>query len=254
MSGTVLIEHTQTVTLPKSDNPIVGTFTSAKSMVSINAIEPGENGARLDVYDAVTGGNLIGSAECVIEQCAPESGSNGTGAFDTLAVQVPGIRRFELYQPRSTADNFDGVQWDNLRFEPLCACERFTTSDFGRPMGKKKKFGSIIPVRFRLFFDDNEITSQEQLDSALNESGCAASCPKILIVDITDGDGGVDLPEDLDDSATDADDSDCFQYADGNWILKLRLGSQFQAGRTYRVEVQLSDCVLTPQNNTFQTK
>src|SRR5262245_769638 len=44
---------------PKVNNPIVATFNPAISFFSIRGLNVGANGARIDAYDAVVGGNLI---------------------------------------------------------------------------------------------------------------------------------------------------------------------------------------------------
>jgi len=78
-------------------------------MVSILAFDVGENGARIDAYDAVVGGNLLGSDSFV-------GTSFGAGQFADLSVAAPGIRRFELYQLTNVPN--DSVLFDNLTFTP----------------------------------------------------------------------------------------------------------------------------------------
>jgi hypothetical protein len=83
-------------------------------MVSISGIDVGFNGVRIDAYDAVVGGNLIASDTYI----GTSPGGNTLTPADThvLQVNVAGIRRFELYEPLS-ANDFDGVTFDNLTFD-----------------------------------------------------------------------------------------------------------------------------------------
>ncbi len=98
---------------PKAGTPIVGVFSFDVDMVSISAIDVGFNDAQLDVYDSAVGGTLIASS---IFEGVTELGNTGAGQ-DTgvLSVAVSGIRRFEIYQPKSDTP-FDGVLFDNLSF------------------------------------------------------------------------------------------------------------------------------------------
>jgi hypothetical protein len=139
----------------------------------------------------------------------------------------------------------------------------FTASDFEPPMGKKRKLGSTLPIKFQLYFEDVPITSQDELDAALESIGKEPACPKLDIYDVTDiaEDGGLELPEDLTplegipdnvgDGAT-----DCFRFTDeGTCIYNLKLdGPPFAAKSTYMVEVTIGDCVLEFGNPVFQTK
>ena len=107
ISGTFVLRHLQANLLPKMNDPIVGVFTgAAASMVSINAVDVGGNGARIDAYDSVSGGI----------QLATDMALDTGNTFDTLTVSASGIVRFELYQPLSDFDPFDGVEWDDLSF------------------------------------------------------------------------------------------------------------------------------------------
>ncbi|MBZ5674631.1 MAG: PEP-CTERM sorting domain-containing protein [Acidobacteriia bacterium] len=91
---------------PTPTTPIVGVFSSAQSFVSILAGDVGIAGAKIDVYDAVTGGNLIGSDSFF-------GTGTGAGQTATLSVSGSGILRFELYRP-AAAD--EGLAFDNLTF------------------------------------------------------------------------------------------------------------------------------------------
>jgi hypothetical protein len=95
---------------PTSAIPIVGVFSAAQGFVSIDAINVGDNGAMLRVFDAAVGGNQIGSAVFF-----------GVGVGNTtpavLSVTAANIFRFELFQPLFVNPD-DGVGFDNLSFTP----------------------------------------------------------------------------------------------------------------------------------------
>ena len=116
---------------PTFDNPIIATFSAPQSLVSILAVNVGSAGARLDAYDAVSGGNLVGFAEdfgsTVIgelttggeEGCLPCTEPNQRTCVHEerlLSVSAPSIRRVEIY--RAVTQSIDGVFFDNLTFEP----------------------------------------------------------------------------------------------------------------------------------------
>ena len=123
-SGNVLVDITDTggnpPFTPQPDTPIVATFSSPQLMVSILAVDVGSNGVQIDAYDAVAGGNLIGSDSFI-------GSGNGVGAFLTLEVASAAIRRFELYQPR-TVGGGEGVFFDNLSFSPVPEPSAFAIS------------------------------------------------------------------------------------------------------------------------------
>ena len=124
-------------------------------------------------------------------------------------------------------------------------------------MGKKKKVGSTLPVKFQLFIEDVEITSQEQLNDVLASIGCNASCPEIVIFDVTDAinDLEIDLPEDLNNVGEGGDLGTCFRFSDGRWIYNLKLDSEaFPSERSYLVDVRIGGSLLSPGNALFQTK
>ena len=90
--------------------PIVGVFSSAQTLLSIVGADIGAAGIRIDAYDAVVGGNLVGFDQFIgIER--------GTGIFSTLSVEAASIRRFELYQVSDGFASGDGVALDNLTFQ-----------------------------------------------------------------------------------------------------------------------------------------
>jgi hypothetical protein len=89
-------------------NPIVATFDAPQQMVGVRVLDVGANGARIVAYDAVAGGNVIGSDEFF----GPDV---GVGWFADIAVDQPAIRRVEFYQPLYVAS--DGVVWDDFTFQ-----------------------------------------------------------------------------------------------------------------------------------------
>lgn len=147
---------------------------------------------------------------------------------------------------------------DAITIEPSpCSCGGFSTTPFGEPMGKSKKLGSTLPIKFRLFFDGAEVQSQGQLDTLLQSNGCAPSCPELLLFDVTDEANviGLQLPDDLGNAGGGGDLGACFRFSEGNWVFNLKLDEDvFSAGHSYLVEVQLSDCTLSPGNAVFQLK
>lgn len=98
---------------PKSSNPLIAVFDGIVDMVSISAIDVGFNDSRIDAYDAVVGGNLIGFD--VYEGLTEFGNSLGLGDTSILTIAVAGIRRIELYQPKSDS-TADGTGWDNLEY------------------------------------------------------------------------------------------------------------------------------------------
>ncbi len=98
--------------IPPTD-PIVATFDISLDLVTILAVDVGELGAQLDVFDSVTGGNLLGS----------DSAFGVGGGVDNnliLSVSSAGIRRIELYQPnRINLTQGDGVRFDNLTIQTI---------------------------------------------------------------------------------------------------------------------------------------
>ncbi len=138
---------------------------------------------------------------------------------------------------------------------PACQCELLTATAFGPPMGKKKKIGSTLPIKFQLFFDGVEIVSEEQLNQVLEDNGCTPGCPKPAFF-LQDGEMGLPIDDQPDDNVGDPDEGDCFRYSAPNWIYNVRLlPPAFMPGSCYTVEIEIGDdCVLVPDNNAFETK
>jgi hypothetical protein len=91
---------------PKAGDPITMTFSSALSFFSMDSINAGVLGARIDAYDAEVGGNLLGFDDYF-------GASSGAGAVP-LSLAFGGIRRIEFYQP--VAGTSEGVGFDNISF------------------------------------------------------------------------------------------------------------------------------------------
>lgn len=91
---------------PKAGSPIVMTFSSAISSFSMDAINAGSLGARIDAYDAEVGGNLIATDDFF--------GVGSGGNVNVLSLTGSNIRRIAFYQPN--AGENEGVGFDNITF------------------------------------------------------------------------------------------------------------------------------------------
>jgi hypothetical protein len=96
--------------MPKADNPIVITFSDPLLSVSIRGLNVGVNGARLNAYDSVVGGNLLGFSEAL-------GVGYGVENHPLLSLSAAGIRRIELFQPNSQL--LEGLLFDNLFYAPM---------------------------------------------------------------------------------------------------------------------------------------
>ncbi|SFN51212.1 PEP-CTERM sorting domain-containing protein [Marinobacter pelagius] len=94
---------------PKADNPIIATFSSAVSFVSIFGRDVGGNGIRIDAYDSPVAGNLVDFDEFF-------GTGIGVGTEATIAASDPSIWRVEFYQPDSIVAG-EGMVWDNFTFD-----------------------------------------------------------------------------------------------------------------------------------------
>jgi hypothetical protein len=108
MSGELFIANiTGAQYEPKLPNQIIATFPGlAAGSVSIDAIDYGDDGVRIDAYDSITGGTLIDFDSAV---------SDESGQFITLSVTGSSIRRIEIYQYQNTNVG-DGIVFDDLNF------------------------------------------------------------------------------------------------------------------------------------------
>ncbi|MGE3819892.1 MAG: PEP-CTERM sorting domain-containing protein [Isosphaeraceae bacterium] len=135
-SGPLVINGVNSTFYPKVDSPLVANFSVPVLNVSIIASGIGGNGARIDAYDALAGGNLVDFDQFI-----------GTGAgqsvFRELAVSGSGIRRIELYQPLNTLGTGDGLSWDTLAYtavpEPSSAILTLTGVVVGTCFGLLRK-------------------------------------------------------------------------------------------------------------------
>jgi hypothetical protein len=105
-SGSLAIDANGAVQFT-SINPVVATFSSAVSDVSIRGIDVGYNGLRIDAYDATAGGNLLTFATAI-------GTGAGVGQFYDVSANVGSIRRVEIYQ--IYAFGGDGIFLDNFSF------------------------------------------------------------------------------------------------------------------------------------------
>ena len=94
---------------PKINSPLIAQFAFPVSAFSILATDLGNNGARVDAYDALVGGNLLTFDQAFF-------GDVGVGVSHNLVVQASNIRRVEIYQPLSISA--DGIVWDNVSVTP----------------------------------------------------------------------------------------------------------------------------------------
>ena len=104
-TGAFVVSGLTSNVYPKSNSPLIALFDIPLSSFSILATDLGNNGARVDAYDAVVGGNLLTFDQAFF-------GDVGVGVSRNMVVQAPNIRRVEIYQPRSISA--DGIVWDNV--------------------------------------------------------------------------------------------------------------------------------------------
>jgi len=137
---------------------------------------------------------------------------------------------------------------------PPCPCDLITTTPFLEPMGKRKRLGSVMPVKFRMYFDGTEITSEAQLEQILVDNGCEVDCPRILVSKECDLELGEGFPIDAS-SAGNANEGNCFRYSEPNWIFNLDLQRGiYERLARYRVEVKIGECSIPMENNLFDVK
>jgi hypothetical protein len=87
---------------------IVAVFNAPVDLASIDVLDLGGNGFRVDAYDAAVGGALVD----VDQQFGVGA---GVGNFATLSVSGASIFRLEFYQVLNTFG--DGVALDNFQFQ-----------------------------------------------------------------------------------------------------------------------------------------
>ncbi len=91
------------------NDPIIAIFSNPVTYVSVTALDLGDAGARLDAYDAPTGGNLVATNEVY-------GGGLGIQNFVVLTNSAASIRRVEFYQ--ASPNGSDGTVFDTLTFSP----------------------------------------------------------------------------------------------------------------------------------------
>ncbi len=94
-------------TVPMIGTALVATFSSAAIAVSLQGLNVGGNGIRIDAYDAPVGGSLVAFDEFI-------GTGFGTGTSHLLSVSDWDIFRVEFYQPLDVT--FNGVVWDDFTF------------------------------------------------------------------------------------------------------------------------------------------
>jgi hypothetical protein len=97
-----------------NSSPVAAVFSSPVSMVGVRGIDVGDNGLRIDAFDAPVGGLLVGSNSVF------GVSRFGHGEFYDLSVNFGSIRRVEIYQlSNADDDDDDGVVLDNFNFTPV---------------------------------------------------------------------------------------------------------------------------------------
>jgi hypothetical protein len=105
-SGLKLVSITSTFS-NKSNEPIVADFSTALSSFSIYGLNVGDNGGRIEAYDA--GGVLVGAAEFF----GIGLGVNNHPLFSVSRAQGD-IRQLRFFQPATLST--EGMLWDNMSF------------------------------------------------------------------------------------------------------------------------------------------
>jgi len=104
-----------------SSSPLVIAFDTPQQYVSILGVNVGHAGVRMDAYDSISGGILLGSDERYginpTGETGPHAGNLWSHEEHLIGVTAPNIMRVELYRPNPTAN--DGVHYDNLTFDPV---------------------------------------------------------------------------------------------------------------------------------------
>lgn len=107
-SGSISIGAVSGGYQPQPSNPIVATFTTGVSSVSLTGLDVGLNGFVMTAYDAAVGGSVVDTDQVF-------GSSVGIGEFFTLNLTGSNIFRVEFSQVRNVVG--DGVLFDNFVFD-----------------------------------------------------------------------------------------------------------------------------------------
>ena len=121
-TGSLSIRDAGTQGFNSSLDPLLITFATPQQYVSILGVNVGLAGVRIDAYDSVVGGSLLGSSQAFGTTLKGEIPPSTTGGLWTheeflIGVTASNIMRIELYRPNPIAN--DGVHYDNLTFNPV---------------------------------------------------------------------------------------------------------------------------------------
>lgn len=106
-SGSLAIRDSTDRFQPTPISPIIARFNAPQAFVGVVGVDVGENGIRLDAFDAEYGGRRIASDTAFGIEL-------GVGQSFALRVQAAGIRRVEMYQPILIGP--DGLVLDDFQF------------------------------------------------------------------------------------------------------------------------------------------
>jgi len=92
--------------------PVVALFSSAATSAGVRGVDVGENGLRIDAFDATVGGNLVDTMTVF-------GTGAGVGQFFDLSVTAGSILRVEMYQVLNLGG--DGIVLDDFSFNGSAA-------------------------------------------------------------------------------------------------------------------------------------
>lgn len=107
-SAPMAIRHTSAGTTPGPATPIMATFSSAMSSVSLTGMDIGAAGFVMTAYDSAVGGSVLDTDSFF-------GVGVGIGTFHTLTLTGAGILRVEFSQASPCCG--DGMAFDNLTFD-----------------------------------------------------------------------------------------------------------------------------------------
>jgi hypothetical protein len=208
-------------------------------------------GCTFEVFDQA--GNLLASTFTQARFTTLPSGQRSSFPEGLVTATFAGVGRYATIRFTNSAryiiDDFAGTFGTTQRIE------RFSTEGFLPPVGNVRRVGSTLPLKLRLFLDNEPITSQAALDAALAEVGLPAGCARLAVFALNDP---VDLAADgrFDNRGSPEPSDDCFRFSDdGLLIFNLELGSEtFVRGVTYEAGLRLNGELLSPENRLFQVR